>query len=101
MLKELHIHSTELANDGEHVQLNSVTYEGSEPFSGIFAVADLDSCIDTEPNTGKRMVNVIWALRPNAESNSECLSFELSDPPHCVTGIVGGGVDVIVAVEFR
>lgn len=45
MTKAIQVVETRRADGGEQVILQSATYKGSAPFTGIFEVFDLDNCI--------------------------------------------------------
>lgn len=84
--------------DGREVLfIQSASYQGSAPFSGAFEVFDLDTCCRTDPEDGRRLVDVVcqWQGDPTEDA---MVTLELHDPvPQGCVGFVG---EVVANIDY-
>lgn len=91
---------TAIAEDGEQILLRNVSFRGSDLFSGIFNVVDLDSAVRKDLETGREFVAVCCQCEDDAKGDT-ILELELHADKTHLEGIIGGGVDVITRIAFE
>lgn len=99
MTKAIQVVETRLADDGEQVILQSAIYKGSAPFSGIFEVFDLDTCIHKGGEDGRTYVTVRCQFGDQNDEDAD-LVLELPEGANSAVGNIGGGVEVVTRIYF-
>jgi hypothetical protein len=99
MFKSIKIIETRVAVDGEQAIVRAATYQESAPFSGVFEVFDLDTCIFTNPVSGKSMLTVRCQFGNQDDEDAELL-LELPNGAEDIVGVVGGGMDMVTRIDF-
>lgn len=78
MSQNITITATRQVEDASVLFVQSARYKGSAPFSGVFAVWDLDHCIRVNPETGQKQVDVICGWKGTV-GDDETLILDLDD----------------------
>lgn len=99
MTKAIQIVDTRRADGGEQVILQSATYQGSAPFSGIFEVFDLDTCIHKGPDDGRTFVTVRCQFGDQNDEDAD-LVLEIPEGTNSVIGNIGSDVKVVKRIDF-
>lgn len=99
MSKVIRIVETRLAHGSEHVIVDAASYNGSAPFSGIFEVFDLDTCLTTDPADGRVHLTVQCQFGDQDDEDAS-LVLELPNGAIGVIGQVGNEVEVIARLDF-
>ena len=70
-MKNIEIVETEAVSDIEALIVQAATFEGSAPFSGTFAIWDIEEMTRTDPKTGNLIASVSCAFgdRPFTEES--------------------------------
>ena len=95
MNEKINVVSMRSVEDVATISVNCARFQGSEPFSGEFQVADTDLCIGLNPESNKQIAFVYCHLG-DCDTDDEMLEIEIDDPViHTTEGFFGQVIDRI------